>query len=391
VGPSDDNSDSSTVDDDALPDFIPSAVSSQIERAQRSLALLAIANPDHPLCCTKPQWQFLCQGWTWTDTSVNTLIDRVEDHMKRVNSKIDEWRWHHSPLRINRSDKRESSTEPPAMPQVNLDAFDIDNHSLPPSSQYGPDLSQFQLFDLEPGSRLHSADSPARKQNHANHDPSYSEFLRTFPNKLPLPAPTIQTLLDVVGLQPLMDHCRILSFSLLDLFLSDLDFIAHIELLHRFMLFGQPSFSNRIRTALFVETDLEELSHNSRPRPRPKRRSQVSDAKTSWGVGLNPALSERGSWPPGGSELAFSLRRVVVDTLDEGRIETDEGERKTGGGRQRDQIWNEAEWRLGFIIRPLEEDEDGESNPSWLDPTCLSFPLSSALCIDSGIPHDFQQ
>ena len=50
------------------------------------------------------------------------------------------------------------------------------------------------------------------------------------------------------------------------------------------------------------------------------------------GVGLNPALSERGSWPPGGSELVFSLRQVVVDTLDEDHIETDEGERKTGGG-----------------------------------------------------------
>jgi hypothetical protein len=389
--PPDDNSDSNTAGDDAFPDFIPKAVLSQIERARRSLALLAIANPDHPLCRTESHWQSLCQGWTWVDASVNTLTDRLEDHTRKVNIKIDEWRSHHSSRWVTQLNKPESPTPQSVVSQGGLGVLGIQNQDLPQNSQYGPDLAQFQLFDLEPGSHLRPMDPPAKSQkDEASYELSYSEFVRTFPNTLPLAAPTLQTLMDVIGLQPLVVHSRILSFSLLDLFLSDLDFIAHIELLHRFMLFGDPSFSNRIRTALFVENDLDESPRNPRPLAQRKGRSQVNDANAPWGVGLNPALSERGSWPPGGSELAFSLRRVVVDTLDEDRVETDEGERKTGGGLQRDQIWNEAEWRLGFIIRHL-EDEDDRGNPNWLDPTCGSSPLDCRLCIDSGNPCVVQQ
>jgi hypothetical protein len=40
-----------------------------------------------------------------------------------------------------------------------------------------------------------------------------------------------------------------------------------------------------------------------------------------WGVGLGLGLSERGVWPPGGAELGFALRRVIVDSLADERDE----------------------------------------------------------------------
>lgn len=65
---------------------------------------------------------------------------------------------------------------------------------------------------------------------------------------------------------------------------------------------------------------------------------------------------------------------MVVDTLDEERTETEDGDRKTGGGRQQDVIWAEAEWRLGFVIRNADEDEEDGEEPSWMDPTCMAPP-----------------
>lgn len=374
----------------SLPDFVPKYVASQVGRAKRSLELLRSAKPNHPLCHTLPNWQNLCHGWTWTNDGVEDLVQRLGDHVKSVNSMVDDWRQQYSSVRNVES-----------TPTVHRTASGVQRPGkqlfVAEAAEYPPELVQFRVFDLEPGSHIPNAVAePIVDDYDVNRDGytslSYTEFLKAFQHTLPTAAPTLHVLADIACLQPLVAHSRLLSSSLLDLFLSDLDFISHVDLLHQFMLFGDPSFATRIRTSLFIEDEWEEdkssRRSSSRSRQKRKKRGHTSgEINRDWGVGLNPSLSERGVWPPGGSELAFSLRRVIVDTLDDERIETDEGERKTGGGKQRDAIWNEAEWRLGFMIRYLEEDEEDEGDPSWLDPTCESHTSGICSTADRRLLH----
>jgi len=91
-------------------------------------------------------------------------------------------------------------------------------------------------------------------------------------------------------------------------------------------------------------------------------------------------LSERGVWPPGGAELGFALRRVIVDSLDEIRVEdtnvsSPSSPESPGRGVPCREVVKEAEWRLGFAIRDLPVNEGREE---WLNP-------SSIACVQSYI------
>ncbi|KIM78944.1 hypothetical protein PILCRDRAFT_10863, partial [Piloderma croceum F 1598] len=108
-----------------------------------------------------------------------------------------------------------------------------------------------------------------------------------------------------------------------------------------------------------------------------------------WAVGLAPALTDRESWPPGGADLSFLLRTVIVDSLDEGRLEGDDrgedgdvDEKGNLGGSGRNVVLEEAEWRLGFAIRDLPV---GAGRDRWLNPT--SIEALDFLFIDYKPPH----
>lgn len=399
VRSSDDGSHGSE-DEKPWPDFVPVAASSEIERGARSLSLLYATNPDHPLCHPDPSWSALCSGWCWTNDDVEQRIAFLEEHVRNIKNRIDGWRWNLTQSRRGVDHGTNSAFTDDVTP------FD---DVLYPSCRGAEAVAtpDFTVFDLEPGTHTSGSagakvDTPAKL--------NYAQFDNTYPAGMPAAAPTLQTLLDVAVLQPLSTHARILSSSLLEVFLSDLDFVGHLDLLRRFMLFGDPSFAMRVRMALFTDSGNPGEAINSSNRARDRRQSSAGGLERynvttkghggrGWGVGLNPSLSDAGAWPPAGSDLAFTLRRVIVDTLDDGRFEAEDGERRTGHGKQRDEIWNQAEWRLGFIIKSF-DDEDGEDEPAWADPFCeylyggappgikrFIFPLSfSNSCI--GFPRD---
>lgn len=363
--------------DIALPSFIPASVANEIDRGARSIILLKTTNPDHPLCHPDNSWSELCSGWCWTDDDVAQRVSLIEGHILLINKRIDDWRWN---LGLSR---HTASYERPPAPDGDPPFQHKDSNENLVKPQKGTfQALGFDIFDREPGSQIPS--DVLKSVEGA--DLHYPSFIRHFPDSLPITAPTLETLLDVTVLQPLVTHARILSTSLLDLFLSDLDFIGHLDLLWQFTLFGNPMFASRVRGALFTDSDdpYEGIKSNNRARDRRKSSHSLerklvrhdsagngNDVGRGWGVGLNPALSDRGAWPPAGSDLAFSLRRVIVDTLDDERTETEEGERRTGHGKQRDEIWNQAEWRLGFIIKPFDDDEDeADEEPAWADPFC---------------------
>jgi hypothetical protein len=372
-------------DEKSRPDFVPVAVFSEIDRGARSLSLLCTTNPDHPLCHPDPSWSALCLGWCWTDDDVERRIASLERHVQNISKRIDDWRW-------NLAQARRSPDHDAGSIFINTTPFDDELHPSGHDSpaDNGVTIPNFKIFDLEPGTQISdgSVDTSSAELN-------YAKFTHNFPAETPTAAPTLQTLLDVAVLQPLTTHARILSSSLLEVFLSDLDFIGHLDLLWRFVLFGDPSFAVRVRMALFTDSDDPDDAVKSQNRARDRRRSSANALELrrpcdnafssihsgrGWGVGLNPSLSDVGIWPPAGSDLAFSLRRVIVDTLDDGRFETEDGERRTGHGRQRDEIWNQAEWRLGFIIRPFDEEDEEEGEPAWADPFCEYCCADALTC-----------
>jgi hypothetical protein len=96
-----------------------------------------------------------------------------------------------------------------------------------------------------------------------------------------------------------------------------------------------------------------------------------------WGIGLGLGLSERGIWPPGGAELGFALRRVIVDSLDEIKIEDSHGDIRVSQEslsmvKPCEEVVKEAEWRLGFAIRDLPVNEGREE---WLNPSSIACVL----------------
>jgi hypothetical protein len=91
--------------------------------------------------------------------------------------------------------------------------------------------------------------------------------------------------------------------------------------------------------------------------------SKGSDAQ--WAVGLGFGLAERDSWPPGGSDLSYYLRTVIVDSLEPLMKLT--GADSLGFSEGQSKIFAEAEFRLGFAIRDLPV---GSGRERWLNPSC---------------------
>ena len=80
---------------------------------------------------------------------------------------------------------------------------------------------------------------------------------------------------------------------------------------------------------------------------------------------LQYCLVERGSWPPGGSDLSYYLRTVIVDSLESLVKLTDGQFLKSSEGRHR--IFMEAEYRHGLAIHDLRA---SSSRERWLNPSC---------------------
>ncbi|KAI0000451.1 Spc98 family-domain-containing protein [Russula vinacea] len=97
------------------------------------------------------------------------------------------------------------------------------------------------------------------------------------------------------------------------------------------------------------------------------RRSAVpGGSHAQWAVGLGLGLAERDSWPPGGSDLSYYLRTVIVGSLESLIKLTDEQILDSSEGRR--QIFAEAEYRLGFTIRDLPA---GSGRERWLNPSSI--------------------
>ena len=202
-----------------------------------------------------------------------------------------------------------------------------------------------------------------------------------------------------------MAQANVLGRTALQQFLTPgtaLHFRAHLVLLRAYLLLQAPSFKARLSAALFsdaeTEDDMDESAEENpmaitiRTRARNTNYRAVQERSDEagprrernnqpWAVGLAFGLTERAQWPPGGSDLSFYLRRVIMDSLEHVRDSENmftDSEHK--GELGDDEFWDEAENRLGFAIRDL---PIGTGREKWLDPTreSLLLPLISCLLL----------
>ena len=308
--------------EDTFPNFFPRELLDVLPAAQKSLVLLRIAHPDHPLL-TLPSSRHLIK-WFWSATVIQAVWDGLT---------------------------------PPAV----VDQIVSEPSPIHPSENYDPELSQFSIFDMEPGSMISSSSFALRDTSTR----TLRSFIDSFPSVLPPITPTLPHLTSLV-FGDLVKHASTLSSALLSLFITstgNLNFQSHLVLLRSYLLLTAPSFKSRLLAALFsdageyeIDTEPHGMSIRSlRRRPNSKKAGTAS--QQPWAVGLSPSLLERETWPPVGADLSFFLRTVIVDSFER------EGEDFGIGGKA--QVIEEAGWRLGFAIRDLPV---GPGRDKWLNP-----------------------
>ena len=322
----------------SFPTFFPQNLLQVLPAAQKSLVLLRIAQPDHSLLNTPMGLSSV--RWLWT----------VEEIMAAFNN---------FPL-------------PPEYGTLPLSI------SLPPAfvgPSYKPELSDFRIFDLEPG---FSIGEPSLKINDSSAKLLHA-FIDNFPETLPSITPTFSELTALM-FKDLVHHASTLSSTLLSLFITstdNLNFYSHLVLLRSYLLIASPSFKSRLLAALFSdagEYEIDQSPHSMSIRSlRRKPSKKAKESKQPWAVGLSPNLLDRETWPPVGADLSFFLRTVIVDSLEKGK----ESEEEIAGQKP---VTEEAGWRLGFAIRDL---PTGPGRDKWLNPLCKFAHQLFPDCNDS--------
>lgn len=115
-------------------------------------------------------------------------------------------------------------------------------------------------------------------------------------NLAPLQLPFDQVLASSLAPMIAAQH-RLLSYSVLQLLFEKHNLIAHIKIQRDFHLLGDPTFSQRLSTALFD----------------PNERSGEHNRLSGGSTGLR--LHSRDAWPPAGSELRLVLMGILSDSL----------------------------------------------------------------------------
>ncbi|KAF8739710.1 Spc97 / Spc98 family, partial [Rhizoctonia solani] len=380
-----------------LPSFFSERSKLVLGSAARALDILRRADPEHPLCRT--DWAWKGPGWGWFDKDLHAVDALTQKHILNVRKTLnglygaayaitspveseDNENETHS---ITSKDGISPSSEPTET-----------TTSVPSPSEpvrvYKPEIATFSVFDQPPGSHI-----PAPIK-----DISVAQFISNGPRVLPLSAPTLPLLLDVSLLALPLAHSRLISSALFRVFTGRLAFKAHLKVLRGFLLGDDAKFWSRLRGALFEEAGIPHVSAAVGRGIRAGVRVRLGIADTTrdnmaderaeregrsreWGVGLAVGLSDRegaGTWPPGGAELGLRLRHVIDDTLGVGwgiasTSDSDDEESETARERGPERIvLKETPWRLGFILRDLEE-ESPEGRARWLNPNVYGAILTA--------------
>lgn len=211
---------------------------------------------------------------------------------------------------------------------------------------------------------------------------------------LPSDSPTLELYIRTHLLAPLLAHSALISRSLVSLYIDDLHFLDHLDVLKAFWLGGDAGFSERVGVALFGKDQAgagEALGLGRRARTRTRLGLDDGGADApqgDWGVGLGLGLSDRKKWPPGGSELAYALRTALLDD-------------EIVDLCHRGPVWEDLEDRVSFAVRSLPDDSEGGRRARWLNPQAIealdflylaySPPTAIATLLPASIMDKYQR
>lgn len=194
---------------------------------------------------------------------------------------------------------------------------------------------------------------------------------------LPDETPTLPQHISSSLLAPLSVHGDLVSTALVSVYLDDLAFLDHLDVLHAHWLGGDVSYLERVNAALFGKDAAgagEALGLGKRARTRARLGLGNDDAdkdsvgeQREWGIGLGIGLSERTKWPPGGADLTYALRSAMVDD---------------DRGHAISEVWENIEDKVSYAIKDLPEDQRDGRRARWLNPQGQSFSPSPSRVAD---------
>ncbi|KLO17438.1 hypothetical protein SCHPADRAFT_846666 [Schizopora paradoxa] len=374
-------SNGSNCDDDALdaheqssfPGFISSVIGEAIIRAKRSIHILHVAETS-----------------LWEDPR------STQESIKRRRL---QWRW--SEAELLQSDEEDACPLHLSNDYLAVHSEVEVSEVVPPNTRsYPTEIAKaFAAFDLEPGSHLVSATTAKQTEGQR-----VEAFLSRFPQSLPSITPTLPILAERI-LNPIVLQANALSRASLRIFFGDdprnggggelLHFRSHVILLRSYLLTMGSSFRERLQNAIFSDKSPgEELDERSRAglAKEARRQTRHPDVKQDsypsptwpWVVGLARGLmvnsqGEHQDWPPGGSDLSFFLRNVIMNSLEQvknaefSHLSTNDVSKlheESSSYSDDNGFWDDVEARMGFAIRDLPTGS-GTTKDKWMDPNSI--------------------
>ncbi|KAH7888788.1 Spc98 family-domain-containing protein [Phlebopus sp. FC_14] len=337
--------------DGPFPKFIPSYLADILPGAQKSLKLLEAAQPAQLIGFVDPSRDM---RWAWSSAEIDAMWNGTHDTSRKLKT-------------------------------GGIGSFLEDARPIEPQTKDDrPELAGFRIFDMEPGSH------PSHTSRDRVSQSDVREFITKFSSTLPSVTPNLSLLCDLV-FSPLQSHATSLSSTLLSVFLdqnSSLCIDIHLEVLRSHMLLTSHSFKSRLTAALFSDAEDPEAHGNGVKSYNLLRYKESFSAPRSlpytrrWAIGLAPSLMARDIWPPGGADLSFLLRTVIVSSQECGYDGANGAQPRTDAVSR---VTEEAEFRLGFAVRDLPA---GTGRERWLDP--LSIEALDFLYIDYKVPPSME-
>ncbi|OAV96255.1 hypothetical protein PTTG_26432 [Puccinia triticina 1-1 BBBD Race 1] len=313
---------------DRVPSFIPISLAESIFKAGVSLRILRRSNPFHPICLTYPAEEHGQSRWVWTPTELEKVFKAFNRQRHDMKLQISAWR--HG---IKLSDdplatiRRSKGVSLPTMQDIEQE-LDIGDFLKAISTGLKP-------YDNQVGGSRHI-------------DQRRKGLIETVEERLrscrvdragllePMELPSLDLLTEVTVIESLRSRSLEIDRCLLSFFLIDLDFLDHLKILNQFMFCHDVMFNQRLTNALFSSSPGEDSS-------------QRTGRHT---VGVSGRLLRRGTWPPGGFDLSFALRTVILDSV---------APDQRPAGYRASSAWATLEDRLSFAIRPgIEDSAAGE-------------------------------
>lgn len=320
----------------------------------------------------------------------------LRNHTRRVQREIERWRGTEGRTRTV------SCSSVGSVPRRRTQSgFTTPASSRPATPSIQQEGNLWTMMGMPPGSHLPHSPTPLWT-------PTPVDQLEAFISRhadpdhplLPYDSPTLDLYISSHLLAPLLAHSTLISKALISLYLDDLDFLDHLDVLYAFWLGGDAGFSERVGAALFGKGQAgagESLGLGQRERTRQRLGlgEDVDESesqpplgkKGEWGIGLGVGLSDRARWPPGGSEMAYALRTTLLDD-------------EVTGLASRGQVWEGIEDRVSFAVVALPDDDDG-GRARWLNPQAIealdfvhlvySPPLAVAALLPTRIMDKYQQ